>query len=393
MQVPPGSQPLYSVYPESTASGRFSGGPGQNNPFVGGGAPAPQSSFQNSMSIAQAATSSPAGYHHAVPLAQGSPTPPMPFPPMVQQSPQYTQPGSFHGSMPASGAAMPANMHGLGGPEEIGPPTQTNLKTKVSMPRPKVVGSTEFYGSVPKKNSTFAWSELCATPTPECSLAPVPQVHMKTWYNTYIYKPEEKSHVENQFLERYVQGPNGEWLDIVKARRMSGYIEDRREKAMKQQMERAMVMSGSVVHHTDFTDAYSGEQLVACRGELLPKEMLLDEYGIHRNAKETAQMLAEEARASFDFDNLRVPWPFGAPHRNKKISQHAYDWFDRQNPYIRSDQEFQMVELPSMYVDAEHYHRFAGGNMHAGAHMSVPDHALHPSQAYQQQRQTQYVEM
>ena len=42
-------------------------------------------------------------------------------------------------------------------------------------------GGTEFYGAVPKHSATFAWSELCATADPEASLAPVPQVPMKSW--------------------------------------------------------------------------------------------------------------------------------------------------------------------------------------------------------------------
>jgi hypothetical protein len=230
----------------------------------------------------------------------------------------------------------------------------------VKMPRPLREDGTTFVGGIPKRSATFGWAELCATPDPEASLAPSPQVAQKTWCNSYMYFPARHSHTERQFLERFVQGPNGEWLDVVKARRMAEFYEEQRLKTMKEQMERELIMSGSVTQNTHFTDAYSGERLVACGGELLPKQQLLDEFEIHDRRYEIKNQL-QDAKAEFDFDNLRVPWPFGRPHRNKRISQHTYDWFDRSNPYISCDRDVEIIETASTYVDREHHERWGSG--------------------------------
>lgn len=227
-------------------------------------------------------------------------------------------------------------------------------KCIVKLPKARYKGGTEFYGNLPVRNASFAWSEICATPEPEASLAPVPQVPMKQWYNTYVYVPERSTHRERQFLERYVQGPDGEWLDVVKARRMSNFYEQQRMQNLKEKMERAMIMTGSAVQKTQYTDAYSGEHLVACGGELLPKQVLYDEYNIHSRSAQMKEML-EQTREDMDFDNFRIAWPFGSPHRNKKIHPATYEWFDRRNGAISSDKSFQIIEMPSTYVDRETY--------------------------------------
>jgi len=255
---------------------------------------------------------------------------------------------------------------------------------RVRLPRPRHPGSPEFYGGVPKRAATFAWSEICATRDPNASLAPVPQTETKSWYNSYLYHPEDRSHVENQFLDRFVQGPDGEWIDVIKARRMSSHMEEKREQAMVKQMERAMIMSGSVIQQTGYVDPYSGEHLVSCRGELVPKQQLLEQFGDHFSAGALREMVAE-TQGGFDWDNLRVPWPFGRPYRNKQVSQHAYDWFDRQNPYIPTDRSCEMLELPSMFVDRHQYER-SGDGAHPSTRVAeyMYDHAtLQPPQRVQ----------
>eukprot|EP00415_Alexandrium_ostenfeldii_P001067 UN1067 len=192
-------------------------------------------------------------------------------------------------------------------------------------------------------------------------MAPAPGVQ-KTWYNSVFYYPEERSHVERQFLERYVPGPNGEWIDVVKARRMAKYFEEKREEEVKDEMERQMLVSGSGMEKTGYTDAYSGEPLVACRGELASKEAILEEHGVHRSAAELAKVMFQDTRSQSDFDNLRLYWPFAMPSRNKMVSQHTYDWFDRNsNPYVPTDNSVEIYELNSMYVDKEHYEKNLAG--------------------------------
>mmetsp|Transcript_84394 Transcript_84394/g.243603 ORF Transcript_84394/g.243603 Transcript_84394/m.243603 type:complete len:328 (+) Transcript_84394:105-1088(+) len=260
----------------------------------------------------------------------------------------------------------------------------TRPVTIVKLPRPKYASAShEFYGAVPKQDSTFAWSEMCATPEPDSALAPAPPA-TKMWYNSYVYVPEQCSHTERHFLDRFVQGADGEWVDVVKARRLATHIEEHREKALADRMERAMVMSGNVVQETRYTDPYSGEPLVVCRGELLPRQQLYERYDGHY-ASGAMREQAAEAQGAFDFDNLRVAWPFGRPYRNKVVSQHVYDGFDRQSPYLPTDRSYQILELPSMYVDQAQYER--GGQPARGP--GVQGYRQDPNET----QRVQYIQM
>merc|ERR1719327_1620814 len=128
-------------------------------------------------------------------------------------------------------------------------------RTIIKLPHSRFQGGPEFIDGVAKRNATFAWTEICGTREPECSMAPVPQVPMKTWYNTYVYVPEQRSHVERQYLERFVPGPDGEWIDVVKARRLTSFLEEQKRKADMVEEEKRLVESGDVVEMTDFVDA------------------------------------------------------------------------------------------------------------------------------------------
>eukprot|EP00927_Polykrikos_kofoidii_P014875 TRINITY_DN16586_c0_g1_i1.p1 TRINITY_DN16586_c0_g1~~TRINITY_DN16586_c0_g1_i1.p1 ORF type:complete len:715 (+),score=108.25 TRINITY_DN16586_c0_g1_i1:77-2146(+) len=321
---------------------------------------------------------------------------------------------------------------------------------RIPLPQPKYPGASVFYGDVPSRVATFADCELCATPGPEGSLAPVPEVPMKSWYNTYIYNPENRSAIKEggQFMERFVQGADGEWLDVPKAKRMAQHIQEQRKRTEVERAEKEALLSGASwspsgfgggpctpsglgagslvggaigTHHpggcvgggnipgyggsgcspggefggpsngcgngqqggqgccggapgsgctgqgsglgnparrnTDATggsvyvDPYSGQPLVVYRGQLLSKAELFAEHGISESKARNAGAEAKK----FDFDNFRIPWPFGRHDWNKKVSQNVYDWFDRENPFISSDKSYQILELPSMYVDAEQY--------------------------------------
>lgn len=269
--------------------------------------------------------------------------------------------GAAYGDASGSASGSVAEMQ-PGWPE---PEKAQRPRLIVKQARPRFAGGPEFYGGVPKNSATFAWSEACVTRDCDATLAPTPETHMKSWYNTYLYVPEERSHIERGFLDRFVQGPSGEWIDVVKARRVSTYMADKREQAMVSQMERAMITSGSAVKETGYTDPYSGERLVACRGELLPRQQLLERVDPN-SAGAVMREMVEDAAGGFDFANLRVPWPFGRPYRNKMVTQHLYDWFDRQNPYIPSDQSVEILELPSAYVEREQFDRWGAAGAPAG---------------------------
>jgi len=273
-----------------------------------------------------------------------------------------------------------------GGPEPELPVSRKRVLIKAPYPKiyathPELVdGCIDFYGSVPKRSSTFAWSELCVTPDPDCDLAPSPGVQ-KQWYNTYIYTPEQQSHTERQFLERFMEGPDGEWVDVVKANRMKKYYDERRERELKQQLQRQMILSGAAMKNTGYTDAYSGEPLVECGGELTTKETIIEDHGIHRTAAEHARAAADDMRNDSDWDNLRMPWPFGYPYRNKVISQHTYEWFDRNhNPYVPTDKSVEMIELPTMYMDSVEYEQFRADRMPMQMPLNAAPHAPTPVQ-------------
>mmetsp|Transcript_75280 Transcript_75280/g.166308 ORF Transcript_75280/g.166308 Transcript_75280/m.166308 type:complete len:299 (+) Transcript_75280:43-939(+) len=236
---------------------------------------------------------------------------------------------------------------------------------RVTAPRPRQPGGTEFYGAVPKHSATFAWSELCATPDPEGSLAPVPQVPMKSWYNSYVYVPEQNMGQDRQYLTRFAKGPNGEWVDVVKARQLLDAMDAAQQRQMREEMEREMVLSGmshlgdaveadgqviSGIQRTHYVDPYSGEKLIACKGQLQTREEILSQYHIRG-----AVLPPEEW---FDFDNLRFPWPFAKHDPNKPVSQHTFDWFDRRNVYIPKDSSCELVEMPSVYLERHELERW-----------------------------------
>jgi len=227
-------------------------------------------------------------------------------------------------------------------------------RTIVKLPHPRFAGGPEFVDGIAKQNATFAWTEICATNAPECSMAPVPQVAQKTWYNSYVYIPEQRSHVERHYLERFVPGPDGEWLDVVKARRMTSYLHEQRAKAEAIADEQRHIREGDGIEVTEYFDQYSGEKLLACNHQLMSKAEVYQRYNIHKSdwSKTTDDV------PMFDYDNLRVPWLFGKVDRNKRVSQNAYDWFDRRNPRVVSDRSYKFMELPSYYVDEDLYNKW-----------------------------------
>jgi len=249
--------------------------------------------------------------------------------------------------------------HDVGNEGEI----ENRPQIRVPLPEPAMRGGRRFYGDVPVEQATFAYSELCASEDPECALAPQPEVAAKRWYNTYFYYPEDRRAAKEggQFMERFVQGPNGEWLDIPKSRRMAGHIKETHERQEQERAEMNVLLAGASWQNTgqegggigksSYTDPYSGERLVSFEGKLQPMSELLKEHGVRRPmlAQATSQ-LGEK-----DFDNFRVPWPGGPPHRNKKISQTVYDRFDRTSPFVPSDSSYQILETPSCFVDRQDY--------------------------------------
>jgi len=234
-------------------------------------------------------------------------------------------------------------------------PTPGVARMYVKLPKPRMPGGLQFWDNVPARDAMPGWTEICSTPYPDNSLAPVPQVGCKSWYNSYVYVPEQRSHTERQFMDRFVQGPDGEWLDAVKARRMTDFYDDHAEEEEKQRREREEIASGKSVMATPYVDCYSGSKMVNFQGMLMPEEEMLERYKLQRSDWADNMDMLANVDGGLNWDNLRIPWPFGRPDRNKKISQHAYEWFDRRNTYIPTDRSYEFLEMPSMYVDKEMY--------------------------------------
>jgi len=229
------------------------------------------------------------------------------------------------------------------------------LRTIVRLPKGKYPGSRDFWDNIPAHTASFGWTEANVTPGPTGSLQPVPQVKEKQWYNTYVYVPERRPLLERHYLERYVPGPNGEWVDTVKAERMVEFIDEKiHEHNKKEEMEQA-IKKGFGVQSTHFVDAYDGQKLVKFSGGLWGEKDLDSQYKIDRTDwKDFKQRFI----GGFDYGNLRVPWPFGKTNRNKRVMTHTYEWFDRQNPHIETDRDYEVWELESAYVDKAMYSKW-----------------------------------
>lgn len=229
------------------------------------------------------------------------------------------------------------------------------MRTIVKLPRGKYPGSHDFWDNIPAHTATFGWTEANVTPGPTGSLQPVPQVQSKNWYNTYVYVPERRPCLERHYLERYVPGPNGEWVDTVKAERMVGFIDDKIAEHHREEEIREAVKMGYGVQRTHYVDAYDGQPLVKFSGGLWGKNDLDSQYKIDRTDWKDFK---NAMQSGFDYGNLRVPWPFGKTNRNKRVMTHTYEWFDRANPHIETDRDYEVMELESAYVDKHMYSKW-----------------------------------
>lgn len=226
------------------------------------------------------------------------------------------------------------------------------IRTIVKLPKAKHPGGMTFWDNVPAHQASFAWTEANVTLGPTGSLQAVPGVPEKVWYNQYIYVPEERPMLERHYLERFAKGPNGEWIDTVKAQRMVSFIDDKLEEYRKEAQYGQDMQAGVGVEATKYVDAYSGQRLVSFAGQLHGEQDLMRQYKVSRS---DWKEIVDTAQGGYSFDNLRVPWPFAPPERNKKITQQCYEWFDRRNPYISSDRRYEIMELQSAYLDKDQY--------------------------------------
>lgn len=218
---------------------------------------------------------------------------------------------------------------------------------------------------------TFGWVELCATEEPENALSPVPQVNQKMYYNSYVYVPE-RTYQHPQFLDRFLPSGDGEWIDTFKVEQMKQQIlniEAQGEEERLQAQREREITSGLGVELTPYTDSITGEPLYMYNGELLTMKLLYDKYNIHPSRLQRLKTFARQPCQSccgFEFDSLRPPLRFHMPERNnKRIAQHAYDWFDRTNPRIPTDDSYKFIELPSIISDADMYGRWRENDHYA----------------------------
>merc|ERR1719326_2122808 len=249
------------------------------------------------------------------------------------------------------------------------------IRTKILLPKAKHSGGPEFYDNVRRDHATFAPTEVNATLGPVGSLSPDLGVNQKTWYNTWVYTPQElngggapvqfqQRHYaaqppprRNPYTGRMEQAGLGPYdvkgfptyIDTWKAQRRLAYIDEKLRKEEEKRLEEYYLELGYGVEETHYTDAYTGRRLISVGGQLADKDHFEHRAGqMHRSDWKDFK---EHVLQGTDYANLRIPPPFEQPNRNKRISQHTYEWFDRQNPYIQSDAEYEIAEFESSYVD------------------------------------------
>lgn len=245
------------------------------------------------------------------------------------------------------------------------------INTLLNLPRGRTQSGAESWDEIRHADTQMMTTEANVTPGACGSLQPLPYGPDKMWYNTYVYvNAEDKSVVPREYLERYYEKPRTreEEHDLrmqyghnipyhnqtyIDAWRKQTHIQFLRNKAIKEaadKAERDAIVSGEAVTDTVYNDCYSGQHLVAVAGHLVEQNDLDTRFKIEHTWKDSLNAFIK----GWDYDNLRTPWPFSPPQRNKQINAPAYNYFDRDHkahPYIQRDDDYNFVELENSYAD------------------------------------------
>jgi len=245
------------------------------------------------------------------------------------------------------------------------------INTLLNLPRGRTQGGAEFWDEVRNADTQMNLTEANVTPGSCGSLQPLPYGPEKMWYNTYVYvQAAEKMSAPVEFQERFYEAPrskreehelrmkyghnvpyhNQVFVDAWRKQRHEAFLEMKARKDLEDKLIRDSIISGEAITDTSYNDAYSGQHLVSVAGHLVERDDIDTAFKIEHTWKDSLNAWIH----GWDYDNIRTPWPFSPPQRNKQVSQSAYNYFDRDqyaNPYIKRDEDFEFVELENSYAD------------------------------------------
>eukprot|EP00397_Hematodinium_sp_SG-2012_P022867 GEMP01023723.1.p1 GENE.GEMP01023723.1~~GEMP01023723.1.p1 ORF type:complete len:412 (+),score=110.59 GEMP01023723.1:154-1389(+) len=248
-------------------------------------------------------------------------------------------------------------------------------RTIIKLPRAKVPGAPEFLDGMHRQTS-FAPVESNVTFGPRASLV-AEEGLSKSWYNTYTYTYASRG---EDFSARFKStslenDPTPTYIDHERAQKRSAYLAQRlRDDAEEERRDADVEQGRSCVLQPYVMDAYTGQEMVVISGQFRPRDM---EKDLKMNRTDWDRLI-DPIRAGTSFDNLRLPWPMEKADNDKRIDMRAYEWFDRGNPYIAKDSDFQFIQTASCYADpVEHAKwRVRGGDSIWDQVLDVVDHAF-----------------
>lgn len=197
-----------------------------------------------------------------------------------------------------------------------------------------------------------------------CTGAPHPSegVAEKHYYNTYTYWRKDDPHTtpahvlrDKEFTGRFVEAANGVWQDTWAMARHDEFIDEKVAKEIEEEREREAIESGEALRDTPYVDKYSTAHLIAVGTKLCDRGDIQARFKIRNDNWQDDP--GDPDKAAFSFDTLRCFWPFDPPQRNKIIHDRVYGFYDRRNPCIGRDEDYNIVEMNCAYVDG---HMFDG---------------------------------
>jgi len=205
-------------------------------------------------------------------------------------------------------------------------------------------------------------TEVNASVGPLGAPHPSSDAQEKVYYNTYCYTNYQRPNpAPGDFHERYMgtyddmrrQKSSHErvYVDTWAQMRHAKFIQDKIDKEIREEQEREFIESGEGLRDTPYVDKYSGAHLIAVGNKLAEIGEVQSKFKIRNN--DWQDSAPDPSKEVFSFDSLRCLWPFDAPQRNKLIHHHVYDWFDRRNPYISRDEDYEIVEMNGAYADPQ----------------------------------------
>jgi len=221
-------------------------------------------------------------------------------------------------------------------------------------------------------------SEICNPDPPHYSLAPSPFI-TKEWYNDVVYIPDGaiQSGPERHFKDRFVQGPNGTWIDSSQARattnKFKSELERHRRKALKAELRNkgadnfqywygSSSDAGRAAKKPQYLDAYSGEYFMEHNGQLLTKQQHSKVAGDESSESSSILCYLSDMFDSFgsgaDIDNLRAPCTslLSPPIKNKEVSADLFHSFKRSSKQRSTDKQQGILELPRSYIGEDVYY-------------------------------------